>query len=257
MKVNAKSKGWQSWRCLHAAAAQAGFRKDEVCAKSKKEGFTKVQFSRASLCFCVKGKYVRDPSTEELELMLVSDDCSVLLEPHPSKADQDGAFWCDKPIYFPVRRSDPVSAAVEIIRLELLDPCHGDKRIDTPLFMNNDRSPFTKAQVDAGMKDMIKEVIPADQCSKYSFHSYRIWLACSLDRAGCPPSKIKRILRWISDEALNTYVRDGENMYCKWLDAAAHSTVQTVQSWNLPELEAILQYVDCPEEVAEDSDFEE
>ena len=46
-------------------------------------------------------------------------------------------------------------------------------------------------------------------------------------------------------------------MYCKWLDAAAHSTVQTVQSWNLPELEAILQYVDCPEEVAEDSDFEE
>ena len=35
----------------------------------------------------------------------------------------------------------------------------------------------------------------------------------------CPPSKIKRILRWLSDEALQiySYARDGEQMYAKWL----------------------------------------
>ena len=44
------------------------------------------------------------------------------------------------------------------------------------------------------------------------------------------------ILRWISDEALNTYVRDGENCH-------------------LPSVEAILQYVDCPEQM--ESDYED
>ena len=123
--------------------------------------------------------------------------------------------------------------------------------------MNEDGTPFTKTQVDAGLKDMIKRVIPEAQRSKFSFHSYRIWLACALDRANCPPSKIKRILRWISDEALNTYVRDGEKMYGTWLDAAADSTVQTVQTSNLPSLEAILQHIDCPKGMAEDSDIED
>ena len=49
----------------------------------------------------------------------------------------------------------------------------------------------------------------------------RIYLCTALDNVGCPPSKIKRILRWLSDEALQTYARDGEQMYAKWLHAAS------------------------------------
>ena len=52
-------------------------------------------------------------------------------------------------------------------------------------------------------------------------------------------------------------MRDGEKTHGTWLDAATDSTVQAVQTSNLPSLEAILQYTDCPEEMAEDSDIED
>jgi len=73
-------------------------------------------------------------------------------------------------------------------------------------------------------------------------------LACALDQAGCPPDKIKRILRWISDEALRIYVRNGERMYATWLNKSASSITSTVQVANLPTLEAMSMFIDCPED---------
>ena len=41
--------------------------------------------------------------------------------------------------------------------------------------------------------------------SNYSDHSFRIYLACALYAAGCPPERIMAILRWKSEEALLIY----------------------------------------------------
>ena len=68
------------------------------------------------------------------------------------------------------------------------------------------------------------------------------------DAVGCPPDKIKRILRWVSDEALQTYVRGGEEMCTKWLDGSATAVINTVQVSNLPSLEGMKLLADCPEE---------
>jgi len=53
---------------------------------------------------------------------------------------------------------------------------------------------------------------PEDELSNYSFHSFRIFLACALLAAGCPRWMIKRMLRWRGDESLEIYARvsDGE-----------------------------------------------
>ena len=51
--VSSKSKAYQSWRCLNASAAQAGFRKDEVACKTKAQGMTPIQLTRSSLCFLI------------------------------------------------------------------------------------------------------------------------------------------------------------------------------------------------------------
>ena len=144
---------------------------------------------------------------------------------------------------------------MEFIRLELLDPCRGTDRVHMPLFMNENGEPFTGQQVDAGLRDMLKINCPGLPRSKYSFHSYRIWLACALDNVNCPPSKIKRILRWISDESLSTYCRENAEMYSDWLDRAAGAEVNPVQTCHLPSVEALLQYVDCPDQM--DSDYDE
>ena len=215
MIVSSKSKAYQSWRCLNASAAQAGFRKDEVACKTKKEGMPPIQLPRSSLCFLIQGRYVRDPS--EAELRATRAGCAVILEPRPSKADKGGFHWCDKPIFYPWSADDPLCAASELIAQELMDPLHGDDRAKKPLFSDSNGAPFSRSQVEAGINDMIQLVVPASDVKKCSFHSYRIkfYLCTALDNVGCPPSKIKRISRWLSDEALQTCARDGEQMYAK------------------------------------------
>ena len=154
-----------------------------------------------------------------------------------------------------MRPGDPVCAATEFIAQELLDPCRGESRIDRPLFRADSGKPFTGTQVDTGLRDMLAALgIEGLDAKKYSWHSYRIWLACALDNINCPPSKIKRILRWISDESLQTYCRENAEMYSAWLDQAATAVVDPVQTAHLPSVEAILRYVDCPEQAADSDD---
>ena len=254
LRVNRIGRGWTSWRCMQAAAAQTGFRRDEVACKTKKKGLTKVQYTRESLCFRINGELIADPTTEQLNSFVEQSGFGVILKPRPSKADPRGAFWCDKPIFLPYRENDPVCPAREFVKQELLFPVHGLQRLQMPLFADDNGKPFSKAQVQSIFKEMLKRVVPANKVAEFSFHSYRIYLACALDAVGCPHSKIKRILRWISDEALNTYVRGGEDMYSTWLDKAPMANINTVQVSNLP---CILDFVHCHEEEDEDSDWED
>ena len=251
--VRKSSRGYMSWRCLNATAANTGFRKDEIATKSMQVGLTKVQLTRASLVFVKHGKYDADPAPEWL--MDFDDTCGVLLKPRPSKADQDGAFWCDKPIYFPFHMVSRVNPARELVQREIMLPVRGAKREEVPLFETDAGVPFTKRQVDTAFKAMIRLVVPLSEVDKYTFHGYRIYLACALDEAGCPPAKIKRILRWVSDESLLNYVRDGERMYTTWLDRKDRTVIKTIQVSNLPSpYDPILNYVDCDTDVEDEDD---
>ena len=208
IKVKRTSRAWRSWRALNATAAQTGVRKDEVSCKTVAQGLTKVQYTRASLVFRIGGLDIADPEAAQLKGMSQVSGDGVFLKPRPSKADQQGAFWCDKPIFLPYREEvvDPVCAARELVQQELEYPVRGlVARESQALFCHDNKKPFSRAQVDRAFKAQIKLVTPPTEWGKYSFHSYRVWLACALDRAGCPPHKIKRILRWISDESLATY----------------------------------------------------
>ena len=99
--------------------------------------------------------------------------------------------------------------------------------------------------MDNCFKAMVKLVVPPAKQKHFTFHSYRIYLACALDAAGCPPQKIKRILRWISDEALQTYVRDGEQVFEHWLDAAARSEFDAMQVANMDSPHAaVVDYIE-------------
>ena len=59
------------------------------------------------------------------------------------------------------------------------------------------------------------------------------------------------MLRWISDEALSTYVRDGPEMYVTWLGKLSGVKIDTVQVSHLPESVAMLDgvYYDSDSEV--------
>ena len=199
-----------------------------------------------------------DPDPHVLRMFGESD--GVILKPRPSKADQFGAFWCDKPIFLPYRQHNKVCAARELVEQELMNPVREAKRNSVPLFAteSDGGKPFSKQQVETAFKAMLKFVVPHADVKTFFFHGYRIYLACALDQAGCPHDKMKRMLRWVSDEALRTYVQDGERMYSQWpwLDKSASSIINTVQVSNLPKLEAMSVFIDCADCPEEDDDYE-
>ena len=73
-------------------------------------------------------------------------------------------------------------------------PVRGVKRHTVSLFAADSGKPFSKQQVETAFKAMLRLVVPQADVRKFSFHGYRIYLACALDQAGCPPDEIKRIL---------------------------------------------------------------
>ena len=122
----------------------------------KADGLTKVQFSHESLVFKIAGVSHADPTAAQLRMMGPND--GVFLKPRPSKADQNGAFWCtcDKPIWLPFRRDDPVNAARELVEQELMFPVRGATCSTVPLFSDEKRQPFSKRQVTTSFNAMLR-----------------------------------------------------------------------------------------------------
>ena len=99
-----------------------------MAIKTVAEGLTKVQFTRSSVTFSVGGTMYADPDPQVLRMFGESD--GVILKPRPSKVDQFGAFWCDKPIFLPYRKHNKVHmcTARELVEQELMFPVRGVKR---------------------------------------------------------------------------------------------------------------------------------
>ena len=125
------------------------------------------------------------------------------------------------------------------VDLELEFPCHGADRMKEPLFADDDHLPFTRWQLDNSLNTMLQSFLPADKVGNYSWHSMRVTAACLLDSVNVPPDKIKRMLRWISDESLRTYVRPGNYEFAEYMDKMVHGTVDNTQTRNLPDFQHV------------------
>jgi hypothetical protein len=223
-----------SWRCLNSTLFNTGMRSDEVCTASKKAGLTKKMLTRASLVFRIGASRSADPTPTQLASLTTGD--GVYINVRPSKTDADGSFWCDKPIWLPFD-THPSNACNDFVRMELQHPCAGATRSQVALFANDDGSPFAKYQIDAALKDALHFIGLGGRKESYTWHSYRVTLACLLDAAGCPPPLIKKMVRWISDESLRTYVRPNDTFISFWLNKIVDATISTTQARDLPHVE--------------------
>ena len=52
-----------------------------------------------------------------------------------------------------------------------------------------------------------------------------------------PDSRIKAMVRWMSDEALHIYARDNRAVYAVWLRKAMDADVDSIQVRNLPDID--------------------
>ena len=68
---------------------------------------------------------------------------------------------------------------------------------------------------------------------QYSWHSARIYLACSLLDAGASNGQIQAMCRWLSEESLHIYARMNETTYTYWLQRALTANVNSVRATSL------------------------
>jgi len=73
----------------------------------------------------------------------------------------------------------------------------------------------------------------------YSWHSFRIGLACSLRAAGAPDWVILALCRWRSSNSIPVYARINYAASAQWIDDAGRQQVGAIQVPNLPGLSGI------------------
>jgi len=220
-------------RALIVVLASTGMRKAEVSISSG-ERFDKTHVSRADLRWRLRGRvYVSPPAN--LLAAPQPGDC-VMLKPPLSKADPFGAVWGASPIYLSYEPNDPLCAFSALAAVEIHDPV--DARENTPLLSPDGASPFLAGHLDTMLRAMLVVTVGAAEATKFSWHSMRIWLACSLLASGASHAQIQALCRWRSDEALAIYARLNQTTYAALLWRALVADVNSVRMNQLPDVDA-------------------
>ena len=153
--------------------------------------------------------------------------------PSRSKTDQFGETWCGYGSFLPFEANE-LNAAFHVRELELEVPCRGAARDATPLFTDEDGSPFTHGQLDHLLNELLKAAFGPQRAAVYSWHSFRIGLACALHAAGCSDGHIQLICRWASPESLKIYRRVGASENAFWCDRAEKAVIDSLNMANIP-----------------------
>jgi hypothetical protein len=102
------------------------------------------------------------------------------------------------------------------------------------------RKPITRDILDLTLRALLRSWLNEDVACLYSWHSFRIGLACALKAAGAPDPIILALCRWRSKESIPTYGRINHEMSCGWLDAAASQDISSIQTPNIGSIPSVL-----------------
>ena len=160
----------------------------------------------------------------------------VHLAPCASKADQFGERHCPFPSVLPHDGTDN-SAAAAIRDIEIERPCPPHLRERTALFSDEDGQPFSYSVLHAEIRHVLTAVLGARAASAYSWHSFRIGLACALHAADCPDPVIQLICRWSCPESLQVYRQMGIDKNVFWTEKAQHVVFDAARVNNIPALD--------------------
>ena len=215
-------------------AAQTGNRKAEMV--NEEPGHS---FSRGHVSYRFDGVFRKTLTAEELARFQDDDDNLVILRMVLSKSDFMGLLHTYKPIY--LRWTHAHCAAARIIEIEQENPISLEARETTPLFMIDDHHRMTGPTADYVLKLLLEaasqanpKILPPDQVSNLSWHSFRSNLACQLLEAGATDTQICHILRWVDPSSLDAYARLTPGHFADIVERAMEHDVDSRQAKNLP-----------------------
>ena len=214
---------------LFTVAGSTGFRKAEVCVPSG-DVFTNMHLSRNHLWWRIRGLDVQFPSVAQLRALQRGD--YALIRPPPSKTDPFGTTFGNQFIYLPFvpLSVDPVNAAAALRNMELAFQVSHDLRRTVPLFASDPVTfqPLTHSMVDTVLDRFFCLVLPAGRASCYSFHSFRIGLACAMLAAGESSEVIQAHCRWRTDQSIIIYARPNAEQFARRVSTACTQRASSV-----------------------------
>ena len=159
---------------------------------------------------------------------------SAILTPVPSKADRFNRHFGNKPIYLYFDQ-EPANACAALAKMELAFPSGGLSREHLPLFPFNDiHTPWASEDVRDTFKESLRQACPNKEVSLYSFHSFRIYLACALQKVGYSHAEIQAYVRWRSEKSVVIYETLGKEQYEKTLKLVSSVEVDSLMVPALP-----------------------
>ena len=184
---------------------------------------------RDALIWKISGKEVPNPT--RAQLLTLQEGDGVWRKHRVLKNDAFGSYFAATPTFLAYRADGERCACRALASLELALGRHDrpEMRKTTPLFGPAVGESFTGDQLLAALHLLLVEgagVAPAN-LSKYSVHSFRIFLACALLAADCPRWQIKRMLRWRGDESLEIYARINDADWAHWVSKSLASVVDS------------------------------
>ena len=237
--VNWEALEWRMIRALVCFMAQSGARK---CVVSLPPGviWSLMHLSLANVVWRILAwgpDLITAPTAMHFALLAIGD--YALWRPGADKADQLSLHWGGDPVYLPYDPDEPICAARELAEAEIARACPADQRRNVPLFTDGRGDPLRHHRLDPLLHAMLATLMPASETHKYSWHSFRSWLACALlalkapdGTPRCSEGTIQCMLRWRSPEALRVYARLNPTEYGGLLSSAMLADVSSVRTTN-------------------------
>jgi len=225
-------------------AGNAGFRQSEITTMEHAE-FTAMQMSRASLFFVIKGNVIRTPSRAELMSMVEGDKVGVLAA--CAKNDRWAFNSMPFPVIMGIHPTEPDDPVTNLRDLVLHCPNPANQLRRTPLFtMSPSGAPLDYNFLTQVLKALLAAVLPPDLAAQYTWHSFRVGLACALRAAQAPDWVLLALLRWRSPSSIPGYGRVSFEAASSWLDQASVQESTSIQSTHLPNVDLELNEADLP-----------
>ena len=101
------------------------------------------------------------------------------------------------PTYINLNPEDPEDPGMTLVHLELTCPVPAEERRSTSLFtMGPNKAPMTQAFLHNVFKALLQTFLTEADRTLYTWHSFRIGLACALRAAGASDVVIMAICSW-------------------------------------------------------------
>lgn len=182
-------------------------------------------------------------SPTEQQLRDMDDKWCMRWTPGCSKQDYSGTHWAPRPMVMRYHPTDVMNAPRKMVEMELRFLIQGTEREKTPLFLltPSKKNPMEFKHVEKLLRPWLVAVgaCTLEESEKYSWHSFRIFLACALKKAGVGDADIQLILRWKSEASLHAYARLEDEKQISYVEAGLQVAweIDVQQATNLPELD--------------------